>query len=123
VWNWLQNLGELLSGPVKVALNVAKGIIDGVVGGIRLMISAVEKAIDLWNSLKRAIQGVGGNPLAANPTRPNAGSGYFGPAGQNSNEILVAPSAQYVVDEEAVARAIYAILMRSDGRNGTPVFG
>lgn len=123
VWNWLQNLAELLSGPVKVALNVAKAIIDGVVAGIRLMVSAVEKAIELWNRLKRAIQGVGGNPLAANPTRPNTGSGYFGPAGQESKEILVAPSAQYVVDEEAVARAIYAILMRSDGRNGTAVFG
>jgi len=116
VVDFLKKLGSGIFSGIAAAFRTLSAPVNAVASALRALRAA-------WDALPAAIQGKGGNIFGPGGTVGPVGTGGVTITGPRQNEILVAPSAQYEVDEEALARGLYAILMRSDGRNGTPVFG
>lgn len=123
---------DAISPVIEPVINTLKAVGKGAFAAIATAFSAVASTVSalynamvklkgiwdaFWSSWEK--KNVTGNPL----TGPSSNVGAGIPQRKSNTEILVAPSAQLVVDEEAVARAILSILERSDGRNGTPVYG
>jgi hypothetical protein len=131
VWEWIKNLASALKGPAVAALKVLETAFEVATAPIRVMIAAIEKAIELWKKLKGAIQGTGKVPPVLQPgfTPPGRSSTLFQTSGlaaprarDGSIRLVLEDSQRVDVDEEIVARAIQRLVLRSDARNGRALY-
>ncbi len=120
VWEAFKSVAEWINDKAGPVFNVLKKAIEVVAVPIAAIITGLSKILSLLGS----IEGKGGNVFGPGGTVGRVGTGVVRiTGGQRTQEIVIAPSAQQYVDEEAIARAIWSILSRSDARNGEAVYG
>jgi hypothetical protein len=96
---------------------------------INAVIAGIEKAIALWNKIRGAIQGKGGNPFGPGGVyRPPGSKALFqntAPATRSTRATATEEATAtggLVVNDELLARALQRLILQSDARNGRALY-